>query len=379
MRSRVSRRTAARTLLALTAAAGVVAAAAPTLAARAGAARPGARRIPTVQVVTPLGLQGERGTGERVPIVLRVADTSRNRVVVDVEYGVDLNGDGQITEANPAEFRRATQERRDARDTSRPRFTRGFTDATFRTARDGAAGAFVWNTAADLPLGRHLSGQQLLRTPQGRTVRNPIVPTELLFDPTASAGVVVRVRAHRLGRRAAASEWVYTRPFSVDNSTPPAAAIEAVGPVDAVGGTVAIDWRAFHDDSEDKNGNGVLDVLDLEDVNGNDALDIVPVAIAFDFHRVDPGEVIPTGSAQLALLDWHPCTRRLGQGDPDDGVASAPTGVGREATFVWDFVPDLGTLDFAAGTYIVRATPYDDRGNLGTTVYSTAPVVIPAE
>ena len=152
--------------------------------------------------------------------------------------------------------------------------------------------------------------------------------------------------------------------------------IDDVPVVDTEAGLIEIDWTAYDDDSEDRNGNGVLDHQGLEDRDGDGELDASPVAVHFDFHRLVDGEVAPSSPLQLARLSWSACTHALGHGDPDDGIASAPAGVGRAATFVWDYETDLGGAGYADGEYLVRGTPYDELGNLGASAYYLTSITI---
>ena len=54
--------------------------------------------------------------------------------------------------------------------------------------------------------------------------------------------------------------------------------------------TVLVRWTAFDPDSEDANGNGLLDVEAGEDANQDGDLDDERVAVAFDYHRIEAGE-----------------------------------------------------------------------------------------
>ncbi len=333
----------------------------------------------SVVPTTPLGLQGTAGAGSRLALPFNLVDRSRRKVGIVVEFGIDLNGDGEIADGTstgkPSEFVRATHEFRDARDTARVRRGDGRTVVTYRPAGDGAAHAFVWDHVADLGNARIMDGPQVLRDAQGRAVPDPFEAGAVLFTDD-QPGVVMRIRARRRGGKRQVSEWAYADSFSLDNSSPPSMTIDDVPLVDTDAGLIEIDWTAFDDDSEDRNGNGALDLLDLEDRDNDGELDVAPVAVHFDYYRISEGETVPTSPLLLADLDWNACTNAAGEGDPDDGVASAPSGVGRAATFVWGYETDLGGTGFADGDYLIRGTPHDDLGNLGTTVYFVRSVTI---
>ncbi len=375
------RRALVRNVIALAAAITVCS----TVPGVAGRKRP---RRATISVETPLGLQGRRSAGERVAIVFHLADRRRRRLIVDVEYGWDVNGDGVVNGGSdghisglPSEYYPATIAADDPRDTGttrRRRRDRSRLQRVFGASRSGAAQIVVWDSLRDIGRYPILFGPVPLRTPQGRTIPDPDNSPGSVLVRCTSLGVVMRMRARRIGRRSPRSDWAYAHPFSIDNMSVPSAEIEAIGAVELPDGVVAIDWRAFHDDSEDKDGDGVLDLRDLEDWNGNGLLDALPVAVAFDHHRIQPGETIPELEHELAELDWWPCTRASDRGDPDDGVPSAPTGVGRAATFVWDLAFDRGLAVDAEGEYLVRATPYDGA-NVGAPVYRLTSVAIPAD
>ena len=334
----------------------------------------------TATVRTPLGLQGTAGSGERTVLPFVIADRSGRRVDVDVEYGIDLDGDGVISDGTvdgkPSEYQRATHHRRDTRDTSRLKVkANGKTSITYRPARAGASHAYVWNNLADLGRANVRNGSQILRDETGRVLLDPFDRTQPRFTDELP-GIVLRLRAVRRGGKRQQTDWVYTDAFSVDNSLAPVATVDGIGAIDTSSGVADLLWTVYDDDSEDRNGNGLLDVLDFEDQNGNGQLDAAPVAVAFDHYRLADGESVPTSASALAALDWQPSTRAAGLGDSDIGVPSAPDGVGREATFAWDFHADLGGARFSAGRYLVRATPFDELGNVGQAAYLGEVLVI---
>jgi hypothetical protein len=81
---------------------------------------------------------------------------------------------------------------------------------------------------------------------------------------------------------------------------------------------------------------------------------------------------------QLATLQWRSCTRAAGVGDtdsmvlvpgqpPQGGLASGAPGAGRTYSFAWDALRDVGATDLGL---VLRATPFDEHGDHGATVYS---------
>jgi hypothetical protein len=379
-----------RTVLAGVAACAVVAAS----AAAPSAAAKGFRRSPQIlRVETPLGLQGTAGSGANIVIPFVVADITGKPVDVEVQYGADYNADGLITDD---EYRTASEDRLDSRDTRLNTVPQLFTTGTLEMATDsadvstgavnGAAQAYVWKSTSDV--GRHaLRTLEYALTPQGRRIVDPNDPNSWLLV-AGSSGVKVRVRTvlvekrpnRRPRKRTTYGEWRYTDAFALNNSLRPSATIDSV----EEGSPTLVHWTAFDPDSEDLNGNGVMDVADGEDMNGNGLLDCERVGVAFDFHWLAEGEDPSLMTdAQLAGLNWLPCTHVADVGDTDAlaaqpgvpipqtgenaGVCSAPPGVGRQWVFAWD-----AELDDAGTTrgMILRATPFDAERNVGTPAYS---------
>lgn len=209
----------------------------------------------------------------------------------------------------------------------------------------------------------------LLVTPDGRTIQDPDNPEDLL-RAIGDTGVKIRMRTV-IGRRrrAVTSEWEYTDPFTLDNNAAPAVTLDGV----EQGSVVVVHWTAFDDDSEDANGNGVLDFLEGEDRNGNGEFDIEQIAVAFDFHRLEPGEDPRSMSLEdLEALHWLPCTRAADVGQPDDGVASSPLGVPH--VFGWDWAADPMAPDTAV---ILRARGYDGKEHSSYTYITEAFTPVP--
>ncbi len=326
--------------------------------------RPSLGRV--TRVVTQLGLQGAEGAGQNVVIPFTLVQRrGRPPAFIEVQWGADHDLDGAIEEE---EFSPATIDERDGRQTGatrKSRTRRGRARHQFVTAPgSGRSNATVWrSTTAVLgpsvfPLAR------IAYTPQGREIEDPDNPGSPLIQP-GRGGAVIRLRTVR-GRRASA--WSLTAPFALINSSRPALTLDGARP----GAPTLIDWTAFDADSEDANGNGVLDVQELEDRNGDGLLDTAPVAVAFDFHLLgsddDPATLT---AAQLADLDWLPCSRAAGLGDPDDGVPSSPAGLAY--TFAWDSVGD-GVV--AGARVILRGRPFDAQRIHGPWVYLTEPLTV---
>src|SRR5205814_2515589 len=103
----------------------------------------------------------------------------------------------------------------------------------------------------------------------------------------------VRMRAFTLAKRGrvrVAGPRVTSKAFDLDSTGRPSMTIDRVSAAAAKPTTVLVDWTAFHPDSEDLNGNGVLDVAAGEDKNGNGVLDVPRCAVAFDWHLLRAGE-----------------------------------------------------------------------------------------
>ena len=349
----------------------------------------GARRKPQIiRVDTPLGRQSKN-----VVLPFLLADITGKPVEVEVQYGVDSNADGLITEE---EYRNATEDRLDARNTRTNLAPQLFTTGAVALETDedaptgtvsGASHGYVWRTLVDVGTARFLQLEYAL-TPQGRPIPDPDNPGAFLFATgpnggAAFSGVKVRMRTivpRKPRRKTIYGAWMYSDTFAVDNNHAPAMTIDSID----AGTPLLVHWTAYDGDSEDFNGNGQLDVADGEDMDGDGRLDCSRVGVAFDFHIVGDGEdPAAMTDSQLAELSWIPCTRVAGVGDTDSldarpgvpipttgdfaGVCTAPLGVGRQWTFAWDPVADIGTTTRG---FILRATPFDEQRAHGKTVYS---------
>lgn len=326
------------------------------------------RRVKPAKITridAPLGLQGAAGAGFGVPIPFRLRDQSFRPCDVQMQYGVDRDGDGTVSDG---EFRDATEFRLDPRNTRNDRKPQ-----LFRAAADqGAAQAIVWRSDIDLGAARVVAGPRYALDPQGRYVRDPFDPSSYVIE-SVDPGVVIRLRAVSVtGQK---GPWAATGSISVSGNHAPEMTIDAL----TDGAVVLADWSVSDADSEDRDGDGVLDLADGEDVNVNGVLDSGRVGVAFDWHRIAAGEVPANMTdAQLAALKWFPCTRRadVGDGDslvlapgraPEGGLPVAAPGAARSYVFAWDSAEDAGA---AVDSYILRATPFDEQGEHGTTIYS---------
>lgn len=350
------------------------------------------------RIESPLGLQGTRGAGGNVGVIFNLVDETRRKTDVEVQYGVDYNADGTISED---EYRIATEDRLDSRNTRKNKAPQLFT-----TAGDiGAAQQYVWKSLADVGTARLLTLEYAL-DPQGRPIPDPDNPGSFKFAVGPDgvtpifAGVRVRVRAVRTQKdpvtgqkKKVYGDWAVSDSFGINNNNPPSMTIDSVvsngvSVPTASDETVLLNWTAYDPDSEDFNGNGELDVADGEDINGNGKLDCERIGVAFDYHRLAANENPATMTAdQIAALSWLPCTRKPGVGDtdrllaqpgvpipesgPDAGVCSAPPGVGRHWVFAWDSVTDVGTV---YAKFVFRARPFDQKRENGNYAYMASPV-----
>lgn len=344
---------------------------------------------PVIRSVTaPWGLQGVTGNGRNVAAGFVLSQSQRRPCEVEVQYGIDRNGDGMVSED---EYRTATEDRLDQRNTRMNKAPQ-----LYRSGLDlGAANAFVWMSGQDLK-SSVLPLVAYARTPQGRLIPDPDNPGSFLFATGAggsprSSGVTIRMRPIllRAHRRDLHGDWAYSEAFALDNDAHPSMTIDAAAQNPGRPTTIRVEWTAFDASSEDLNGNGVLDVGDSEDLDGDGTLYAAPVAVAFDYHRLAPGEDPATMTlGQLADLRWKPCTRDAtdpaGQTDSLDitwdglvtggGVASAPPPFGRHWVFSWDAAADHAVT---GDGYLLRGAPMDVRLQAGETVYSRV-IVVPS-
>lgn len=345
----------------------ITAALAPLALVDGADARAG-RRLPPAKLSlleAPLGLQGSAGAGAAVAIPFRLRDRSFRRSEVEMQYGFDRDGDGIVAEE---EFQFATESRLDSRNTRRDRFPQLFTTS----ADMGAAHAIVWRSDVDLGSRRIVPGKKPVLSPQGRVIGDPAdpqYPGPFYTDP----GVVIRLRPVSIsGRR---GPWSKTAGFGVSGNHAPSMSFGAI----ESGAVALVGWSAYDADTEDVNANGVLDIADGEDRDMDGLLDIARVGIAFDWYRLADGEDPATMTdEQLASRQWLQCTRVAGMGDSDalvltpgqpavgDLIAGYP-GAGRSYEFAWAAGQDTGGV---GDRFLLRASPIDDQGQRGPTVYS---------
>ena len=344
-------------------------AAASLVFATAGDALAKKKRKPAVisRIEAPLGLAGTRGSGSEVVVPFTLVDKSRRRTNVEAQFGFDLDNDGAVSEG---EFRPASENRVD------PRNTRSNRKGTYSTAANiGAAQAFVWSSLLDLGTG-NFPTLEIEHTPQGREVEDPNNPGQPKFKDV-QPGVKVRLRALSKKKKVGAGEWAVTDAFAINNNNVPWITIDGIVPnatsnPPASDETVEVVWTAYDIDSEDANGNSVLDILEGEDTDQDGEADFENVAIAFDWHRVAAGEDPATMTAEeLEALSWFPCTRDESVGQTDTGVPSSP--VGRQYTFAWASDVDVGTVH---DQFILRARPFDAKREHGEYVYQRQPFTL---
>jgi hypothetical protein len=338
------------------------------------------RRPRMVSVETPVGMQGVSGSGPNVVIPFTVADDRHRPVDIEVQYAVDYDANGNLSDY---EYRPATEDRLDWRDTRSDAEPQLFT-----TSSEGVVHGFVWKSLDDIGPAIYPTLEYAL-TPQGRPVPDPDNPGSYLFatGPNGWTPIFsgVRLRFRPVVRRHGRRHWIYGRwvwgdTFAINNRRAPSMRFDSL----TSGSTVLVNWTAFDADSEDKNGNGVLDLADGEDRDADGVLDDERVGIAFDFHIVGDGEdPASLTDWDLAYLSWIECERVQGVGDTDSldarpgvpipatgdlaGVASAPAPVGRHWVFAWSPEQQIGTTSRG---FILRATPFDQARARGETVYS---------
>lgn len=337
------------------------------------------RRAPTAEVLrvdTPLGTQGTEGVGPNVVIPFVLHDPSNRMANVQVQYAIDRNGDGAITND---EFWPAREDRLDPRNTRQNRRPQLYST----TGAEGAMHAFVWAAWLDLPRERALVAPPV-RTDQGRVIPDPANPADILYA-WLHQGVRVRIRPMiRRQGRIIGGDWVESGPFELDNDAAPSVRIDGAAPRFPEGGPVRVDvaWTVSDDDSEDADEDGVFDPG--EDTNGNRLFDREQVGVAFDCHMLAQGEDPATMTdAQLASLSWRPCTRAAGEGDTDSFRQPGPVAGaqdlrvfaspgGRSWTFVWDPARDAEL----SGTYILRARAIDARESVSEFAYFRTPITL---
>ena len=323
------------------------------------------RLASVVRAEAPLGVR--RGN-DAVILPFTLAAGKGRRSIVQVEYGYDRNGDGLVSTGDgdlASEYMPCTHNRKDPRDTAssdRPlRFKIG--------VPPGISHAFSWNSVADLS-GQYIDALgQFVTTDEGRQVIDPNFPEDFLRT-NGQHGVRIRYRTLKGGRRSGVrSDWVYTASFTVNNNALPTLALQAVD----IGDTVGIFWTGTDADSEDTNGDGVLDILGGEDRDGDGELDGADMSVAFDYHFQEGDEDLSNLTPEeLAGLRWLPCTIDSTDGAGNLNLPTTPNG--RTHSTAWDWQSDP-TLEGAP--IILRSRGFDGQEHTQY-IYWTAPFTLPS-
>lgn len=280
-----------------------------------------------VSLQTPLGLQGTRGLGEDVAISYHLRDREFDPANIDVQYGIDRDGDGEIRED---EFSAATPGEGGDGTSSLP-----------ASPGNGASHLFVWNCAADIATGRHVTSDYVY-TETGR------IAVDEHGDPIfrTAPGVLLRIRpltAEHVGA------WAYTKAFDVNNNNVPA--VRTIGlripPEGEDDGTVneqvQVDIRTVDPDA---------DSVTL-------AVDWVPVS--------DSIELGDLTQQELEALPWQPAT----SGSTGDGTADlSASPAGTAHVFAWDSVADAGTVRYRT---LIRFRAVDAKGEVSD--WTVLPVI----
>jgi hypothetical protein len=321
------------------------------------------RRVAKIRSVTaPLGLQGTIGAGSEVVVPFVLADRRGRPSDIEVQFGTDLSGNGVIEDD---EFFAATENITDPRNTRKNRKPQEYASSR----KSGRANAWVWSSLSDLGTNRFPS-LEVERTPEGRVLEDPDNPGSPVYKEQ-QPGVAIRMRARRGRRKPRVSDWVRSAAFALDNAPPPSMTIDVAEP--RPDGSVLLDWTAIHPDSEDHNGNGVLDTLQGEDRNQDGIGDFAPVSVYFDYFVLTAENDLPPPTTEYGFdPGWMPCTHLEGVGDPDDGVDSSP--VGRPYIFAWDASEDLGPG--ASAWVVFRARPSDQKRVPGDFTLWDLPILV---
>ena len=299
---------------------------------------------PTVQKLnTPLGLTGSRGSGALVYVSFNLRDKEFNPTNIQLEYGFDVNGDGNITgsAADPApddEYFPCTPA---------PGVGDGSVGLDSATGK-GSDHLFVWNSGVDTPTKRFVT-QDYQYTPEGRQVLGS--DGQPLFGSTP--GIRLRMRANDFdGRPDRWGAWRVTTAFDLNNNQQPAVTIEPVG----LNGVTPNATGSAADE------NVVLNIRCIDEDSGLGFAD--PMAVAVDYAFVPPGTNL-ANPVQVAALAWTPATTYAGTTDTGLDTSSAP---GTPHTYTWDSAADAGTVN---GNYVLRVTPFDSKSETGPTVMQT--------
>ncbi|HEU4394485.1 MAG TPA: kelch repeat-containing protein, partial [Planctomycetota bacterium] len=294
--------------------------------------------VPTVfKLQTPLGLSGTRGSGPDVFVALNLKDREFNRSDVQMEYGYDVNGDGQITPSpgDPTttdEFFPCTRN---------PNLGESLVGMDTAGGKAGADHLFVWNSVADVPGARFVT-LDYDYSPQGRP-QNGSDGLPLFVN---TPGIKLRARANDGGGDPSRwGPWNTTVAFDLNNNSQPTVNI------DETIGLFGVTPNATGTAADE---NVVLN-LRFSD-NDSDLM-----AVSVDWAQVPEAAFLGDPNV-VAALQWFPATTFAGTADTN--LPSSP-GLGTAATYSWDSVADAGTVN---GRFILRATPFDAKSELGPTV-----------
>ena len=293
---------------------------------------------PTVfKLQTPLGLAGSRGSGTNVFVALNLKDREFNPAFVQMEYGWDVNG------VNGIEGSFGDPTTTDEFFPCTPAIGLGESLNGMDTA-GGKAGAdhlFVWDSATDVP-GARFPTLDYDYTPQGRPKNGSDGLPLFLVTP----GIKLRARANdAAGAPGRWGPWNTTVAFDLNNNNQPTVNIDETQGIFGV--TPNASGAAADEDV----------ILNLRFTD----LDSDPMAVAVDWAQVPEGADLADPNVLASLL-WFPATTTAGT--PDTNLPSSP-GAGTPATYSWDSVADAGTVN---GRFILRATPFDAKSELGPTV-----------
>ena len=278
---------------------------------------------------TPLGIQGTRGVGPNIQLVYRLRDREFDDAQIEVEYGVDRDGDGVITEG---EYVAATE-------------GPGSEGTTNLSAAPGSGSlhSYVWSSPDDVETGRYVT-QDYVYTQDGRVAKDQYGDDIFQSFP----GVVFRVRAEdpKDGTKGA---WTYTDPFQVNNNNPPSVTIDNVRippeglATSTVNEEVLVDWTAMDQDS---------DRLTI-------AVDWVLLPETYDYTTKTPEEL-------AADLEWKPALSSATMGEGTFLLSSSASGSSH--VYAWDSLGD-GQAGAVKERVLLRIQPIDEKLEVGDVVY----------
>ena len=299
--------------------------------------------VPTVfKLQTPLGLAGSRGSGPDVFVALNLKDREFNQSDVQMEFGYDVNGDGQITPSlgDPTttdEFFPCSP----ALDPfGKPVSGESLIGLDTAGGKAGADHLFVWRSSTDVPGARFVT-LDYDYSDQGRP-QNGSDGLPLFVN---TPGIKLRARANDGGGDPSRwGPWNTTVAFDLNNNNQPTVNIdETIGLFGVSPNATGI--------AADENV-----VLNLRFTDNDSDL----MAVSVDWAQVPEAAFLGDPNV-VAALQWFPATTFAGTADTN--LPSSP-GAGTPATYSWDSVADAGTVN---GRFILRATPFDAKSELGPT------------